>query len=95
MQQAQGHVEDARQRIGGASGSGTAFGQLLLGDLHIPVSKVRPHELIDLASRLAILEVLEQALHVTDELLEAGPDPGVGQGVFCHHSLPLSLRERG
>src|SRR5689334_9104301 len=53
--------------------------QLPLRDLHIPIRKVRPDEVVYLLPGLAILEVLELTFHITDELFEAGGDPLVSQ----------------
>src|SRR5512139_2375849 len=78
MQQAQGYIKYPRQGFSGLRLRIVVF-ELLLGDLHIPVGKVVPDELIDLPSRLAILEVLEKTFGIADQLLEPGPDPAIGE----------------
>ena len=82
VQQAQGNIEDARQRIRGACGLVCLPPSLfLLGDLHIPVGEIGPDELVDLPPGLAVLEGLEEPLHIPHQRLQARPDPRIGQSV--------------
>ena len=41
--------------------------QLLLCDLEVPIRKFAPDEFVNLTSGLAILEGLEEALHIADQ----------------------------
>ena len=81
MKQPQAGIQHPRQDRRGMPAGDIAL-HLLLGDLNVPVRKVRPEEVIDLAARLAILEGLEESFHVPHQLLQLGPDPGIGQCVF-------------
>ncbi len=68
------------QGLGGVEGPVAAFGQLQLGDFQVPVGKLAPEELVNLASGFAVLVGGKQALYVAHQALQAGPDPGIGQG---------------
>ena len=69
MQQAQGDIEHTRQGIRRARGSRTALGKFVLRDLHIPVGKVAPDEIVNLLPCLTVLEILEEPLYIANKLL--------------------------
>jgi len=75
VQQAQAGIQHTCQGLGGVESAITAFGQLQLGNFHVPVSKLTPEEVVNLAAGLAVLMNSEQTLHIPHQGLQASPDP--------------------
>src|SRR5690349_19146259 len=77
MEQTQGHIKYACQSIRRTSCTRTTLRKFLLGNFYIPICEVSPDEIINLLSGLPILKRLEKTFHITDELLQARPDPTI------------------
>src|SRR5947207_703387 len=52
---------------------------LHFGDLDIPVTVIRPEEIVHLTTGLTQLEILDQVRHAADQLRKATEYPAIGQ----------------
>ena len=75
VQQAQGGIQHAHQGDRRIVRAVSAFSHLQFGNFHIPVGKIVPQEIIDLAASLAVLVRLEEPVNGADKLLQPRPDP--------------------
>src|SRR5579859_1669389 len=79
MEEAQALIQQRSQDTGGGAADLLIALHLDLGNLHIPVAIIRPEELVDLATGLTKLEIVDETRHAAGELLEAAEDPAIGQ----------------
>jgi len=58
------------------------FCHLDLGNFEVPISEIRPEELIDLTTCFAELVTLEKTIGVTKETFQSCPNPGIREAPF-------------